>query len=296
MFHPMTGVSRRSIMEIVMTLRPVLFLLSAGLLVAVIGSPTEGGVLSEATRSAAVVQEENADARITGQARAAMERLRIAYRSAVGFSIRVSGHWTDPSGTISPVRDSLLIAASGDLKLLSPTRNLTLLRGVAYADSPFFPGYIIKTRVPRELGASIATLESIWPLAPLPLEARLRLSSSIDSAFAPMLEAIGPEGVVDLSAGAWPDGTPAQALRFKGGETDIVVWIDPASGFVRGIRGRIAGKNGVTTIDEGRETNAVERAPHIVVATTGRVIQPSFAALRKAWDGVYSSPLPPGGG
>lgn len=288
--------SCRPIMEIVMTLRPVLFLLFACLSFIAIGSIAEAAESPGITRSAIVVQDADLDARMTGQARAAMERLRIAYRSAVGFSIRVSGHWTDPSGTISPVRDSLLIAASGDLKLLSPTRNLTLLRGVAYADSPFFPGYLIKTRVPRELGASIATMESIWPLAPLPLEARLRLSSSIDSAFAPMLEAIGKDGVVDLSAGAWPDGTPAQALRFKGGETDIVVWIDPASGFVRGIRGRMAGKNGVTTIDEGRETTAVDRAPHIVIATSGRVEEPSFAALRKAWDGVYSSPLPPGGG
>ena len=290
------GMSCRPIMEIVMTLRPVFFLLFACLPFIAIGSIAEAAEARGITRSAIVVQDAEVDARMTGQARAAMERLRIAYRSAVGFSIRVSGHWTDPSGTISPVRDSLLIAASGDLKLLSPTRNLTLLRGVAYADSPFFPGYLIKTRVPRELGASIATMESIWPLAPLPLEARLRLSSSIDSAFAPMLEAIGKDGVVDLSAGAWPDGTSAQALRFKGGETDIVVWIDPASGLVRGIRGRMAGKNGVTTIDEGRETTAVDRAPHIVIATSGRVEEPSFAALRKAWDGVYSSPLPPGGG
>lgn len=245
---------------------------------------------------AAVLQDEEVDARITGQARAAMERLRVAYRSSVGFSIRISGHWTDPAGTIMPVRDSLLIAASGDLKLLSPTRNLTLLRGVAYADSPFFPGYIIESRVPRVLGGAISTLQSIWPLAPIPLEIRLRHSSNIESAFAPMLDAIGKDGVVDLSAGAWPDGAPVQALRFKGGDTDIVVWIDPESGLVRGVRGRIAGKNGVTLVDEGRETYAVDRKPHIVVATAGRVEQPSFEALRKTWDSVYSSPLPPGGG
>lgn len=233
--------------------------------------------------------------RITGPARAAMEELRSTYRRSAGYSITISGHSTDAGGMLRPIRSSLLIAASGDLKLLSPAYNLTHLRGTVYVDSAYFPGYIVKSRVLRAPDATMKALETVWPLDPLPIEIRLRLAAGIESAFAPMLDAIGAEGVVTLSAGVWPDGSPAQALRFRGGETDLVVWIDPGSGLVRGIRGRVSRNGGIIDLDEARDAIAVDRSPQIVVATANRIPVPTFAALRKAWDAVHTAPPPPGG-
>ena len=225
-----------------------------------------------------------------------MDDLRKAYRSAAGISVKITGHSRNECGTLNPIKTSLLMDASGDIKLLSPSYNLTHQRGVIYADSTYFPGYILKERVPRAPDATVTGLQSIWPLSPLPIEIRIRLASSAEAAFAPWLEAIGDGGVVGLSAGVWPDGTPAQALRFQGGKTDLVVWIDPNTNLVRGVRGRLEGENGVTTINEAREVVSTDRSPRIVVSTQGRTPLPSFEALRTAWDGIYSSPPPPGAG
>ena len=240
--------------------------------------------------------QDGEDSRITPEAMSAMEELRQAYRSPPGISIKVTGHSSDGHGNFRPIRTSLLIAASGDIKLLSPAYNLTHQRGTVYADSTYFPGYLVKTRVPRAPDATVAALQSIWPLAPLPLELRIRLASSARSAFAPMLDAIGEDGAVDVMAGVWPDGTPAQGLRFQGGGTDLVVWIDPGTSLVRGVRGRIAHGEQVTDLDEAREVAALDRQPAIVVATKDRIPVASFDALRAAWERIHTSPPPPGFG
>ena len=251
---------------------------------------------TEVDSSSLTGNQDEEGVRITAPAKAAMENLRRAYRSSAGISVKITGHSRSESGTFSPIKTSLLIAASGDVKLISPSYNLTHQRGVIYADSAYFPGYIVKERVPRAPDAAVAGLQSIWPLSPLPIEIRIRLASSAESAFAPLLKAIGNDGVVGLSVGVWPDGTPAQALRFQGGKTDIVVWIDPNTNLVRGVRGRIEDERGVTTINEAREVVANNRTPPIVVTTQGRAPISSFDALRTAWDKIYSSPPPPGVG
>ena len=251
---------------------------------------------SNAGSSSPSPSQDESGVRITAPARAAMEELRRAYRGSSGISVKITGRSRDECGKFTPIKDNLIIAASGDVKLLSPSRNLTHQRGVVYADSPYFPGYIVKLRVPRKPDATVEGLQSIWPLEPLPIEFRIRLASSAESAFTPFLKAIGDEGVVGLSAGVWPDGTPAKALRFQGGKTDIVVWIDPDTNLVRGVRGRIENDRGVVTIDEAREVVAKDKPPRIVVSTANRVPVESFEALRMTWDRIYTSPPPPGGG
>ena len=254
------------------------------------GAESASGSTSRAER------QDDQGVRITAPARAAMEELRSAYRSAAGFSIKITGHSEDECGTLRPIRTSLLMAASGDVKVLTPSCNLTHLRGVVYADSSYFPGYIVKSRVPRLPDATVNGLQSIWPLSPLPIEIRIRLGSSVESAFAPLIEAVGKDGVVESSAGVWPDGTPVQGLRFRGGRTDVVVWIDPSTSLVRGVRGRIDDKGRVTVLDEAREVVAVDRSPQIVVTTKSRIPVESFDALRAAWDKIYTSPPPSGAG
>ena len=137
--------------------------------------------------------------RITAPAKAAMDDLRKAYRSSAGISVKITGHSRSGCGILSPIKTSLLMAASGDVKLLSPSHNLTHQRGVIYADSAYFPGYIVKERVPRAPDAVVTGLQSIWPLSPLPIEIRIRLASSAESANgAPRNEASSAEAAVGL--------------------------------------------------------------------------------------------------
>ena len=125
---------------------------------------------------------------------------------------------------------------------------------------------------------------------PLTLEVRIRRGSTVEKTFEPWLAAIGEEGTVTSTVGIFSDSAPSTALRFKGGDTDLVVWVDQATGLVRGVRGRVAQGGQVVQIDELRESQAVDRRPQVVVATTGRIPVDSFDALREAWGRVYTVP------
>ena len=134
-------------------------------------------------------------------------------------SVIISGERTGGSTGYMPSRKRLLISATGDVKVLTPSYDLTMLKGVAYMNSPFFPGYIVKARPPRVPDAAIETLEGLWPMDPLTLEVRIRLGSTVEKTFEPWLAAIGEEGTVTSTVGIFSDHgiRAALACPFKCG-------------------------------------------------------------------------------
>lgn len=260
-------------------------------IVALLSAPILAGPSAFSTTAVAAPRSHaEEDARITAPARQVMEELRRTYRGSAGISVIISGERTGESTGYMPSRKRLLISATGDVKVLTPSYDLTMLKGVAYMNSPFFPGYIVKARPPRVPDAAIETLEGLWPMDPLTLEVRIRLGSTVEKTFEPWLAAIGEKGTVTSTVGVFSDSAPSTALRFQGGDTDLVVWVDQATGLVRGVRGRVAQGGQVVQIDELRESQAVDRRPQVVVATTGRIPVDSFDALREAWGRVYTVP------
>lgn len=225
-------------------------------------------------------------------ARRLAEKLRISYRSAPGIRITSSGSITAPSGDVEFIQAQTILSNTGDLKVLSPTRNLTFREGLIYADSGYFPGYLVRSMYDRVPDGAIIGLEKVWPVDPLPLPVRIRVAASIESAFRPYLDLIGEDGTVRAESTAWPDGAAAQILRFRSadGETDIAVWVDLATGFIRGLRGRVATADGVRSTEIAHETVASQRRPKIVVAVVNRTVVDSFKALLERWRAVHLVP------
>lgn len=226
----------------------------------------------------------------------AAEQLRATYRSAPGIRITSSGSRTLASGKMEFIQTQTILSVSGDLKVLSPTRNLTFREGLIYADSGLFPGYVVRAMYDRVPDGPLIGLQKAWPVEPLPLPVRIRVAASVESIFEPWLDLIGDDGTVRSGSTAWPDGTAAQTLRFRSadGETEILVWIDLATGFIRGFRGRVAGEDGVERFEIAHETVSSERRPKIVVSTINRTVVESFDELRERWTAVHLVPPFPG--
>jgi hypothetical protein len=246
--------------------------------------------------SSSEVQEAPAERpALEGEALALVEQLRRTYRSAPGIRVITTGSWKTMDGVLHPVRTQSMLTDSGEVKVLSPDRNLTLQNGLAYADSPFYPGYLVRQEVSRTPDGALRGLEEVWPLAPIPLEVRLRIGSSPAAAMQPLLDAVGADGSIVVAAAAWPDGSASRTLRFRSADdrTDFVVWVDLATGFIRGMRGSLAHDGGVDQIDLVCEGISSERKPRILVGVTNRTVIDSFDALQEKWSAVYSAPILP---
>lgn len=252
-------------------------------------SPTAAYSASSSTVVQDAVPEGNV---FEGEALALVEQLQRTYRSAAGIRVITSGSWTTGDGVLHPVRTQSMMTKSGEVKVLSPDRNLTLQNGLAYADSPFYPGYMVRQEVARVPGGALRGLEEVWPLAPIPIEVRLRITSSPESAMRPLLDGVGKDGAIVVGAAAWPDGSASRTLRFRSadGRTNFVIWVDLATGFIRGMRGSLATDRGVDQIDLVCEGISSDRTPRILVATTNRTVVDSFDALQKKWSKIYSAP------
>ena len=252
-------------------------------------SPTEAfsdsssGVIQDAAPEGIVFE---------GEALALVEQLQRTYRSAPGIRVITSGSWTTADGIMHPVRTQSMMTKSGEVKVLSPDRNLTLQNGLAYADSPFYPGYLVRQEIARVPDGALRGMEEVWPLAPIPIEVRLRITSSAESAMRPLLDCVGEGGTIVVGAAAWPDGAASRTLRFRSADarTDFVIWVDLATGFIRGMRGSLATDRGVDRIDLVCEGISSDRTPKILVGTSNRTVVDSFDALQEKWLKIYSAP------
>ena len=274
----------------ILLLPAICFALAGSEALGVVGPRVE--VRENVIERAGVGQDETESSPFDPAARRVVEQLRATYRSAAGIRVTSSGSTTGPDGRLEFMQTQTILSISGDLKVLSPTRNLTYRGGIIYADSPFFPGYVIRAMYDRVPDGPLIALEKSWPIESLPLPARIRMAAGVETIFKPWLELIGEAGTVRAGSTAWPDGTAAQTLRFRSadGETRILVWIDLTTGFIRGIRGRIATDAGIERFEIAHDTVSSDRRPSIVVATVNRTVVDSFEQLLKRWRAVHLVP------
>lgn len=252
-------------------------------------APAEAFSASSPTVAQETVVEGTA---LEGEALALVEELRRTYRSAPGIRVITTGSWKSMDGVLHPVRTQSMMTNSGEVKVLSPDRDLTMQNGLAYADSPFYPGYLIRKEVARVPDGSLRGLEAVWPLKQIPIEVRLRIASSPESAMRPLLDSVGQGGTIVVAAAAWPDGSASRTLRFRSADdrTDFVIWVDLATGFIRGLRGSVVTVDGVDQIDLVCEGISSDRKPRILVSSMNRTVVDSFEALQKKWSAIYSAP------
>jgi hypothetical protein len=237
-------------------------------------------------------------ATVTDQsARELMEQVWRRYRRIASAAVTATGLHTDADGRVEPIRTRSMIAPSGDVKVIGSTYNLTLKDGVAYADSPLFAGMQIRVKVGTGTDAGLTALADAWPDAMVPLAIRLRLATSPEAAFAPWLAMAGDSPSLAAQVGVWSDGRACEILRIRStdGSTDLAIWIDQLTGFVRGIRGEIATQDGRPgrRIEMVHETTETERAPMIAVANRGVRPVDSYDALLRTWSEIYAVPVAP---
>jgi hypothetical protein len=258
------------------------------LAIALLGAP------QEAPASAAVAVTEA----VTDQAGAElMEQIWRRYRRIASASVMATGYREFEGGRVEPIRTRTMISPAGEIKVIGSSYNLTLKEGIAYADSPFYVGMQVRVKVGTGTDAALAALADAWPVEMLPLAVRLRLATSPDAAFAPWLAFAGETPMATATAGVWPDGRACEILRIRSadGATDLAVWVDQLTGFVRGVRGDLAAAGGepASKVEILYETTELDRAPMIAVANRGVRPVDSYDALLRAWRETYAVPVAP---
>lgn len=230
-------------------------------------------------------------------AREFMEQLWRRYRriSSAGVTVTGSRVWAD--GLVEPIRTRVMIAPTGEVKVLGADHNLTFKGGTAYADSIFYPGMQIRVPAQPRPDAAVEAMAEAWPRDAVPLAVRLRLGGSPESAFDTLLGYAGDLPRLDMQAGVWPDGRACEILRVRSDDaaTDLAVWVDQLTGFIRGIRGSIRpmGDRPASTIEVVFETTETEKPPMIAVANRGVRPFDSFESMVRAWDEIYAVPPTP---
>jgi hypothetical protein len=233
---------------------------------------------------------------ITAGAAEAMESVRKRYQIAPGMTILTNARWVDPAGDVVRMeRARAIFAPTGDLKVMSPTANWTLVGHDVYAESQYFPGMIIRERSTGAATSKLQVLDRIWPFSKMPIEVRLRLAMDTEEAFAPFLTLIGPDGTVESSTRSWSDGASCTVIEFRSADqtTLLAVWIDVPTGLLRGVRGTYgtgALRRSVEVVSEPTET---PRPPKVLVATVGRREFSSYAALAASWAKSFAVPSLP---
>lgn len=231
------------------------------------------------------------------EGKAFMEQLWRRYRRISAAAVTMTGTRTWDDGLIQPIRTRIMIAPNSEVKVLASSHNLTFKRGTAYGDSIFYPGMQIRIPAQPQPDAAIVALSEAWPRAQVPLPVRLRFGGSPESAFGTLLDYAGDLPRFDMQAGVWPDGRACEILRIRSGDdaTDLAVWVDQLTGFIRGIRGSIRpmGDRPASRIEVLHETVELEKAQMIAVANRGVRPFDSFEAMVTAWNGTYAVPAAP---
>ena len=233
---------------------------------------------------------------VTEDAAVAMESVRAQYHAAPGMTTLTNARWTDSAGGVVRMeRARVILSPTGDLKVITSTAGWTLIGEDVYAESPYFPGRIIKERTSGTSSSKLEVLDRIWPFSKMPIEVRLRLAMDAEEAFAPFLTLIGPDGTVESSTRSWSDGASCTVLEFRSADqtTSLAVWIDVPTGLLRGVRGTYgtgALRRSVEVVSEPTETS---RPPKVLVATVGRREFPSYAALAASWAKNFAVPSLP---
>ena len=230
-------------------------------------------------------------------ARAFMEQVWRRYRRISSAGVTMTGTRTWADGLVEPIRTRVMIAPTGEVKALCSTHNLTFKRGKAHADSIFYPGMQVQVPAQPRPDAAVNAMDDAWPRQPVPLPIRLRLGGSPDSAFDTLLGYAGDVPLLTVEAGAWTDGLACEILRLRSADqaTDLAVWVDQLTGFIRGIRGSIRpmGDRPASKLELLFETVETERAPMIAVANRGVQVFDSFESMVTAWQEIYAVPAAP---
>ncbi len=230
-------------------------------------------------------------------AREFMEQVWRRYRRISSAGVIMTGTRTWDDGLVEPMRIRVRIAPTGELKVLGSVYNLTFTRGTAFADSIFYPGMQIRVPAQPRPDAAVNALAVAWPRQPVPLPVRLRLGGSPESGFDTLLVYAGDTPRLRLEVGAWPDGRACEILRIRSGDdaTDLAVWVDQLTGFIRGIRGSIRPMDDrpASRLELVFETEETENAPRIAVANRGVRPFDSFESMLAAWNETYAVPSAP---
>lgn len=233
---------------------------------------------------------------ITAGAAAAMESVRKRYQIAPGMTILTNARWVDPAGDVVRMeRARAIFAPTGDLKVMSPTANWTLVGHDVYAESQYFPGMIIRERSTGAATSKLQVLDRIWPFSKMPIEVRLRLAGDVEEAFAPFFTLVGPDGTVETSTQVWSDGAPCVVIEFRSADrsTSLAVWIDVSTGLLRGVRGTYGHAESRRQVEVVSEPTETSRPPKVLVATVGRREFQSYAALAAEWAKNFAVPALP---
>ena len=260
------------------------------LAIALLGAPQDAPSSAPVAATAATA--------VDPASRELMEQVWRRYRRIASAAVTATGSRTFANGRVAPVRTRSMIAPTGEAKVVGSSYNLTLKDGVAYADSPFYAGMQIRVKVGTGTDAALTALADAWPEAMVPLAVRLRLATSPEAAFGPWVAMAGDTPRLEAQAGVWSDGRACEILRIRSADdaTDLAIWVDQLTGFVRGIRGSIMAMNGepASTIELVHETTETERPPMIAVANRGVRPVDSYDALLRAWREIYAVPVAPG--
>ncbi|MDC0429551.1 hypothetical protein OAL71_03125 [Phycisphaerales bacterium] len=230
---------------------------------------------------------------VTEDAAAAMESVRAQYHAAPGMTTLTNARWTDSAGGVVRMeRARVILSPTGDLKVITSTAGWTLIGEDVYAESPYFPGRIIKERTSGTSSSKLEVLDRIWPFSKMPIEVRLRLARDADEAFAPFFSLIGPGGVVETSTQVWSDGGPCVVIEFHSADraTALAVWIDVPTGLLRGVKGSYGDGESRRHVEVVSESTLTSRPPKVLVATVGRREFPSYTSLAAEWAEVYAVP------
>ena len=213
------------------------------------------------------------------------------YKTAPALVVIVSTRgFNEQGGTVDLRRYVIFCSERGYLRISSPTNTWVFRSGQVFGDSKYFPGSYIVEVIGANAGEALKSMEAMWPITELPVEARLRMAVSWQEAFKKFHDHVGSDAEITVEDGTWPgDDAPARIIRFRSADSAsrATVWIDSESRLLRAWMLEDASGH-VSSVSEPELRNRLGQ--DIGFGTAGRTKYTDFKSLSEDFNTRYSMP------